>query len=276
MQITKVSFPQPDVCCVQVQEPAQSYQAHIQAFYEKNKQFYPVLGCSPETVTRELIEQRYGAQAFRLDVINHLLVYEYPALQAGLCEERGLTALTEAEPHLIHEDDDGFVLECTFALVPRLEMTGYTGQTLPADPQLGVKLLLARAADRSGVTLSERAVRTEAESRLEALQDKLRDAKTSMADFLRQAGKTEQELWADLCLTAQQDLAQRVALYNIARQEGLLTTPQQLEEEICRMEAISPQNSYVRTNPTAQRSVSTRLTNQRTLEWLRAHNQFEE
>ena len=67
-----------------------------------------------------------------------------------------------------------------------------------------------------------------------------------------------------------------IVLYNVARQEGLLTTPEQLEEEITRMEKISSMNNYARTNPTAQMNISVRLHNQRALEWLRAHNRFEE
>jgi len=276
MQITKVSFPQQDVCCVEVKEEAASYEALIQKFYEENKKFFPVRGYAEGTAPREVIEQQYGAQAFRLDVINHLLVYEYPALQSVLCNVRGLTPLTEAEPRLVSDDDTGFVVECTFALVPQLAVTGYTGNTLPGGRLDGTKQLLDQVAEQSGLQPCEYAVQVEAANRLEALQAKLREANANMADFLKQTGKTEQQVREDLRQMARQDLAQKIALLNITRQEGLAATEQQVDAEIERMVAISEQNAYARTNPTARRSIAARLSNQRTLEWLAEHNHFEQ
>ena len=275
MQIIQVQFPQPDLCQVQVREDAAAYEAVIEQMYEKFGQFYPVKG-HEGLASRQLIEQRYGAQVFRLEAINHLLTHEFNGLQAQLCAQQGLVPLTEAEPQLLSDDETGFVVECTFATVPQVQVTGYTGNTLPGPAQAGVKVLLQQVAQQCGVSVSSYAMQVESANRQDALAQKLRETQTELKAFLEQAGKTEEELLQDIAASVWQDFAQRTVLQNIARQENLLTTEQQLEEEIDRMVAISEQNAYARTNPAARRSIAQRLTNQRTLEWLCAHNQFAE
>lgn len=276
MQITQVTFPQPDLCVMQVREDAAPYEAEIQHQYEQYRQYYPVRGVDAADVTRELIEQRYGVQTFRLEAINHLLTYEFPALRAQYCMQNGLWPLTDTDPHLLSDDETGFAVECTFALMPQHPVTGYTGHTLPGNGHTGVKTLLAQTAAACGVAPCDWAVQFVAESRIETLQEKLREGGSSLDTFLKNTDKTRAELHQDLCESVHSDLAQGIVLYNVARQEGLLTTPEQLEEEIARMEKISAMNNYARTNPTAQMNISVRLHNQRALEWLRAHNRFEE
>ena len=275
MQITHVTYPQPDVCCVRVREDAAAYEAVIQQQYQQFGKFYTVPGYEKGQAPREAIEQRYGMQVFRLEAINHLLAYEFAALQAQLCSEQGLVPLTDPEPHLIADDETGFVVDCTFAVVPQVAVTGYNNCVLSDNARDGIRKLLAQVAAQCGVTVCDYAVEAETANRREALENKLRENGMTLAVFLQQGGKTEEELTADLTAAVQADFAQRIVLQNIARQENLLTTPQQLDEELTRMEAISEQNRYARTNPAAQRSIAQRLTNRRTLDWLCAHNRFE-
>ncbi|MBQ7859492.1 MAG: hypothetical protein IJ347_05110 [Faecalibacterium sp.] len=274
MQITHVTYPQPDVCCVQVREDAAPYEAVIQQQYQQFGKFYTVPGYEQGKAPREAIERQVGAQVFRLEAINHLLAYEFAALQAQLCSEQKLVPLTEPEPHLISDDETGFVVECTFAVVPKVEVAGYTDHAIQGGPD-GVKQLLAQVAAQCGVTVCDYAVEVESANRREAIEGRLREAGMTLADFLQKGEKTEEQLAADLAASVRADFAQRIVLQNIARQEGLLTTAQQLDEELTRMEAISEQNRYARTNPAAQRSIAQRLTNRRTLDWLRQHNRLE-
>lgn len=275
MQITQVSYPQPDLCCLRVREDAAAYEAAIEQQYQQFGKFYSVPGYEKGQAPRAAIEAQVGMQVFRLEAINQLLTYQFAALQAEFCLQQGLVPLTEAEPHLLSDDETGFAVDCTFALVPTAPVSGYAGNALPGDERSGVKALLDQVAAACGVQPCDWAVQYLAESRRDALEEKLREGKTTLAEFLRRHDKTEADLAADLAEAVRGDLAQTIVLMNVARQEGLQTTPEQLEAELARMEAISEQNRYARSNPSARLNIAKRLTVQRTLEWLRAHNTFE-
>lgn len=274
MQITQVTYPQEGLCTIQVREDAAAYEAIIQLLYQRRAQFYPVPGYEKGQAPRAAIEARYGAEVFRLEAINHLLTHRFPALRSEYCLQHGLIPLTDDDPHLLSDDETGFAAACTFALVPTAPVTGYAGNALPGDERSGVKALLEQVAAACGVQPCDWAVQFVAENRRDALEDKLREGKTTLADFLRQHGKTEADLAADLADAVRGDLAQTIVLMNVARQEGLETTSEQLEAELAHMESISEQNRYARSNPAARLNIAKRLTVQRTLDWLRAHNTF--
>lgn len=273
MKIERVSFPQPAVCRVEVREDAAAYEAAVQRLYERRRRFYPVPGWPAGDAPLDAIEARYGADTFRAEAIDQLLLQEFPALRAALCAERSLFPLTDSEPELLRLGGDGFAAACTFAVAPPVQLAAYTGRTAAGESQTAaLDALLDALAQESGAAPPEYAVRVLCEERLETLRQRLQGSKTTLAQFLERTQKTQAELEADLRAAAAASLARKIVLVQVARSEGLFPTQAQLDAELDRMASISAQNRYARTNPAAQQSIAQRLALHNAREFLQAHN----
>lgn len=271
MQIEEVAFPQEGLCRVVVRETADAYHAAVEQLYQKRRQFYPVQGWPGGDAPLEAIERAYGVDTFRVEAIDHLLLYGFSPLRAKLCAERGLFALTDTEPELLWADENGFAAACTFAVAPPVRLGQYTGFAMADEPSAW-NALLARIAAQAGIDPPAYAVRAETEARLEQLRQQLSAQKQSLEQLLGQAKKTQADLEADLQGQVREALAQKILLVQVARSEGLFPTEAELDAEIERMVALSAQNAYARTNPAARQSIADRMALRRALEFLHAHN----
>lgn len=273
MKIERVSFPQPAVCRVEVREDAAAYQAAVQRLYERRRRFYPVPGWPAGDAPLDAIEARYGADTFRAEAIDQLLLQEFPALRAGLCAERSLFPLTDSEPALLRLGGDGFAAACTFAVAPPVQLGAYTGRAAAGESQAAaLDALLDTLAREAGVVPPEYAVRILCEERLDALRGQLQARQASLEQLLAQTQKTSAQLEAELRAAAAASLAREIVLVQVARSERLFPTQAQLDAELDHMASISAQNRYARTNPAAQQSIAQRLALHNAREFLQAHN----
>jgi hypothetical protein len=272
MKIEQVSFPEPSLCRVEVSEEGTAYEAAVQQLYQKRKRFYPVNG---QEATLEQIEEIYGVGTFRLEALNDLLESGFPPLRATLCAERDLIPLTDGAPELLRLDQDGFAAACTFAVAPQIKLGQCTGRTSTGRTEAeALGKLVAELAQEATVEPPEYAVEAQAEDQTEQLRVQLAQQQSSLEAFLQQCGKTEAELQSDLRQQARENLRQKIVLIQIARDNGLRPTTQELDAEIERMITLSPQNAYARQNLSARQHIANRIAQNRAVAFLREGNEL--
>lgn len=301
MVLYGTAFPEKNLCVLTVGEERAAYQAALEARFARSKALYAVQGIPPEALTRQDVEAHYGAEVLRMEVLNEALVYQYPALQAQVCAAHGLVPLGEPQPHLLEESDDGYRLEVRFYTVPRVALRGYTGLALPAAGDGLANAAAAHAAAQSGFALPQSLVDAMAADQKESMVQRIRQQidgtagqikkaegqglggetgplrarKAALEQLLRQAEAGDEVFAQKLLAAVQTDLYTVIGLYNVAWQENLTATTAEVEAEIDRMVAISPQNAYARQSLAARQSIARRLTLQKTRAWLCAHNRTE-
>lgn len=280
MKIETISFPEPGACCVTVREGAEIYEKAICEQFDRLRALYPVPGYAPGKAPRSAAEQQYGSETFRMEAMNHLLLYEFPALLADVCRERDIIPLCEPVPQLREESPDGFSVDCRFAVLDASCRLGVCIGRRFASPAQGggtaLNALLDAVLADSQIPIPQFAVQALAEERRERILEQLHGRDTTLDRFLAVVGKTQPQFDADLEAAARRDLGQKAMLFAVARQEKLGAGPQEVAAEIDRMIVFSDQNRYALSNRSAQFHIAQRLTLEKARCYLLKNNSFSE
>lgn len=192
MKLEKVSYPEQYVCTISISATGEELEAETQAVFEKKRPSLNIKGFERGAATRAEAEAVKGQDYFWYDASNNILDAEADALYEAFVKENDLIVVSECEYDLVSVNaQDGFVVDITFCLQPKLTLGEWKGRTFTQRPVVvtdeEVSKLLAPKKDLSPEQIEELRVKTrqklEENKTLSAVAEMKNNAMLTLADI---------------------------------------------------------------------------------------------
>ncbi len=130
MKLETVSYPEQYVCTLTMSANGEALEAAAQAAYEAKRAELKIKGFERGEATREDAEAVKGQDFFWFDAANNILDAESVGVYNAFVKENDLIVVSECEYDLKSiNKDDGFVVDVTFCLQPKLTLGEWKGRT---------------------------------------------------------------------------------------------------------------------------------------------------
>ncbi len=131
MKLENITYPEQYVCQLTISADAAEFEAAIQANYESKRETLKIKGFEAGQASRTDAETVRGEDFFWYDAANAVLDAAAPAIYDAVVAEHALAVASECEYDLLSVTKaDGFVVTCTFCLVPEFVFGDYSKITV--------------------------------------------------------------------------------------------------------------------------------------------------
>lgn len=232
--------------------PSEEYEAALDEYFEKNRDSFEFPGFRKKSITREIAEKLTGHEKFAKPVIDQLVSAAYAEAAKEYEEEIYYIPTLRLE-----QEGSGLDLLCTGKVQIRAEVKlgDYRGISLSeaeiekasqdakaAPPNMYAEtrryLLQSVYIDRIGECTEVEVPETMAQERALQMMNSFRQQVEShgeeMENYYKETGSTEEELMKEFAAQAARQLRSRLALFEIAKEQGLEATEEEYDREIKR------------------------------------------